>query len=1162
MLMDRRIVTLIVLTLISTSTPAVYQVGIQPRVEGAKCDISITSLELDEDLTTPEMAVFNAYLRIDNHASVDVILSRLSLDVYHHSSITGRYEMIGTLNTSQEYRVYAHSFIQSVKTTEGVVTINAPTEDKQTVVAILGLKQDEKGGHSTTEAVGELISKGYVSLRLKGIAEVGPFKFKYERYQTLSLNFWDPNFVLEDIFPYYDNNSINWEPKYTGPNNYNTSGVGKYVLHLKMHNPSGIPMILQEYSFSLVDENNTVRARAINSTFLYQTAYDPDLISNNSSRKKIVETYMHGSNNIILSKDPSNWTDIFIGLDFNDPNYNNPDYIVTQNEKSRTRDNIAWFFNKLLVQPDLTGMLFRGRLKLIIGIMQDQNYRGISIEVGSDNPSEKQFTLYNVQMHQKHYAPYDDEEPKSLQELMAPEKIKVDNVTVDSTNHNVAFSLSSKINFTNPYRIEMKFTDFGVNYYRVNKSNPTDPLQTYLFGDNSALKHLHIVNIGRAYSVENTSSNTITLYSNVTQIDVNFSLSYDTNTFINNTGISKVFSDLNINPQVLNWSNPFWLMSPSFMNVDPLIVVKYLIENGLDPLMLLNKSAVTEKYYTDGDAYFPLHAMFFGSRDRNSNFDQESEDMNAIAPRKLTDYFKDNMIMRPISVGNTWSVFDQEDRQWEFASRSISYSSGTWLWDSDRNVPALQRVNGLILTSFHDQGISSNIPGDTIPPQTWWRIYSMGGSHDYDYNFGYMYDYEENLRNYYICYDPNGGGTTGMAFAQNITLMDPQSPGTPMGETMTADDIVKATISVSYRYPAGGTWDGLLGLGKYQSLGGSTYTYDYTVTPGLTVNSSVHMFSSASDIYGLPLLNPDNDHEWHTKVIDVTDVIKNAITEYRTGGHNINSLKFEFAFGTRQGINTFAQFDDAVFKIEYKKPGPSPFEIKNLFKYTEQNNPVDGNMWNLLNDIGFNATNFASFIANDFGKGITTSGQEPNVASFFAGSKVSLSNLTYLMNQAYTSFNASEPTNFFEMLNQSEYYIPAPDSGSTRTYISGLGYRDKLNNYWVIKDPYKASKAINDALVRNIHVDSSGHITLSGMYGEELWMLFNNLGVYLPWIIMYLYGHGWSKDDIFDMLEALGFASEVKADYSGDNAKGILHTRQHVQASINILGELINTHVD
>jgi hypothetical protein len=76
------------------------------------------------------------------------------------------------------------------------------------------------------------------------------------------------------------------------------------------------------------------------------------------------------------------------------------------------------------------------------------------------------------------------------------------------------------------------------------------------------------------------------------------------------------------------------------------------------------------------------------------------------------------------------------------------------------------------------------------------------------------------------------------------------------------------------------------------------------------------------------------------------------------------------------------------------------------------------------------------------------------------------------------------------------------------------------------------SKAIIDALKnRTFYYENGSEIILNPSYpqpGKELWMMFENMGITMPWLITYLIMSGWSKDDIFDALEAVGFVSQTK----------------------------------
>ncbi|MHA1338502.1 MAG: hypothetical protein ACTSRZ_01265 [Promethearchaeota archaeon] len=1166
-----RITALFVMTIITTATPAIYQVGIEPRVAGANCDITITSLQLDRDNTEEGVAMFKAYLRVDNRAPVDVILSQLTLDVYHYSSV-GRFQLIGTMNTTQEYQVPANGHIQSTYE-NGVVSNIYPADNDRTVVyAKLAFYQDKGGGHATTEALADLISRGYLSLYLKGKAEVGPFAFKYQRYQTLTANFWDPNFVIIDVFPYLPDPDVNWNPHYTTPEEYADSGIGKYVIHAKMHNPSGIPFVLNQYNFSLVDDSNNIRAIGIDSFELLDTAYDPDVRqpgTSDLSREKISTIFKSGVYQTTFSADQDEWQDIFFGFDFTDydPTHYSPGHYLEPNQlNSKTRENIYWFFNKLLTQPILSGITLRGKLNMLLGWYDGARAKGVSIDVGSTDPNNRDFEIFNAKFYQQHYSEYDGAEPVSIQQLITPGQVHVESIEIDSSSKDITFNMSSQFNFTNPYRLPMDFTDLTTNYYRIDKQNEYNYLEQYNFGT-TGTPDLRKITINRATRANSIQEPTLT--PGYTIIDHNFTMTYNTETYEGNSAISKILTDMDIDDTIVNWTNPFKLMSPEdwAMDVNPLVIMKALIQKGLDPLMQLNKTDVTYARKADGDAYFPLNCMFFGSRDGRSYWEQkargvrlgESEDLQIIdGTARPSSYSYAFRIIKPFTVGANWATFADYSGRWQYvyASRDPSYNNGLWTYDSNRN-GFVKDINGLLTYAFTGLGDYPGI-GSNLPSEILWRIYNRAGSDAANYRFGYWYDWEELLRNYYIVFDPNSGdSSTGMAFSQNFTLLDPNDPDAPQG--ITGNDVIKATMSISYRYPLGGAATGRFGIGQYQDLGGNAYSYNYTHDyPGIgtvTDSSTYEMFMPGSTLYGVILDNPTGTKQWIHKVIDITDYIKSALNS-----GNPNDRKLEVSFGTSSGTHNVVYFDDVQVYIEYRDPNPTNFEISELFKYSEEKDPVEGNMWQFLSDINFDATNFAAFLDNDpakasdgkiYNMGLGT--EQPDLLSYLQGQNVDLIEMTNIMEHENEVYDAPEPMSFLELLNHSRYIIN-PHS-TTAEFVNGLGWRDELGNYWVVEDPYRLSKQLSDALTRYIHLGDDGYVSPTDRVGEELWLMLDNLNIYFPWVLMYLMSHGWTKDDIFDALEALGFASEVKENWNGgQDSGGQLNTRIQIVVIIDVFG--------
>ncbi|MCP4761894.1 MAG: hypothetical protein GY870_08930, partial [archaeon] len=285
-MIGKRIVALFIMTIVTTATPAIYQIGVEPRVGGISCSIDITGLELDYDLTPSDgtSIVFKAYLNITNTMDVEVVLSRLDLDVYHWSSQNseGRNRKIGTLNTTYEYIIPAAvgdnlGYICSDYSTGSPKKESSDGDSSKLtrqIFAYLTLIEDEDSGMATTKAVGDFISHGEMDITLQGWAQVGPFRFAYNNPGTeIDCTFWDTNFVIEDIFQLtkQDTSSI-----YSGSSSEVTT-AGKFVIHAKIHNPSGIPMTLENYNFSLLDDFGVTRARGIPLSDTLDSL-DPDIL--------------------------------------------------------------------------------------------------------------------------------------------------------------------------------------------------------------------------------------------------------------------------------------------------------------------------------------------------------------------------------------------------------------------------------------------------------------------------------------------------------------------------------------------------------------------------------------------------------------------------------------------------------------------------------------------------------------------------------------------------------------------------------------------------------------------------------------------------------------------------------------------------------------------
>lgn len=122
MVVGKRIVALVVMALMATASPAVYQKTIQPLEDGFNCDINIVGLQIDHaTYNLQNTLVFDAYISITNLAGVPAILSQLNLDVYDFSATLNRYVQIGTFNTTTSYTIDAGTTLVG-PTVKGLLT--------------------------------------------------------------------------------------------------------------------------------------------------------------------------------------------------------------------------------------------------------------------------------------------------------------------------------------------------------------------------------------------------------------------------------------------------------------------------------------------------------------------------------------------------------------------------------------------------------------------------------------------------------------------------------------------------------------------------------------------------------------------------------------------------------------------------------------------------------------------------------------------------------------------------------------------------------------------------------------------------------------------------------------------------------------------------------
>ena len=1155
---NTRIIALFLMAIVSTASPTLYQQGIQPRVEGAACSISILNLELDEDLTKEHLVVFNAYLSIENTADVEVVLSRLALDVYHHSKASGRYRLIGSLNTTDEFKIGPSSSIYTKRTPAGLQTLN-PLNKGQLVMAKLAFIEDEARGSATSEAIGELIQKGFISIMLKGKAQVGPFEFDYQRHETLQVEFWDPNFVILDVFNYYSSPKPNEFPIYisnTSSPDYHTE-YACIVVRALMHNPSGIPMVLQNYTFDLYSkEGQSVgtgkMATGMSIDELAYQGHDPDYLDK-GARRKLVDTFLYGNTSIILNKNPKIWSDILFFFNFTDPEYWN----APSNPNATTRTRLQWFMSKLFNEGVIENIYLQGETAVILGWIESGTtgrYRGIRVEIGdalgiSDAPP---FRIDNVRFHQLGYDGYDKgTEGKPMKDFLAIGDINVTKIEIDRPNERVAIDMNATLQFTNPYRLAFNITNLLTNYYRTNLDGVPNENDTYSLANGIISPNISLFT-NRTRPINNTAKVGDPDFLNFTmgsiKVPHTIQLEYNT-TEILQTGIGKLFNDLGIDPITLNLTNVFWLMGPEGVgkdqNVNPMKVMEYLIKKGIDPIMLLKEINTTHLRNYGDYAWYPLGASHFGTDFKNLNdrFTPNEDMYTPTAPSYLNGIkFKQAVFLSP-NWGSYSAGIAQLNQYDSVRHRQID---GEWIWEPSiyggiSGDPDHNNFNGIIMNNLPTSGLPPNPPINWIPrPYVLWRIYSDMEVSGSPY-WGYNYDTTLGKRGWYFTRAPVARD---VMLKQNFTI--------DTNKISSSNDIESAWLSISYQLPGGDIEDYTrmvkLGIGFWNS---STNNYQYEAYKPSALNDDTKQID-VSDLetsinnklftgaqYGYyaqdPTFDYSNSRDWKVFRVNVTRYFRDAYKRYNATG-NWDNLRMEIAVSISGSFAKTVNIDDIVLQVNYDQRISGKFRFSDLMNYLETNaGENEGNFFNFLNAIDFDARDLVAFAESTLG--LTPSGtySPANLIRYMSTTDFSITNMINILNNiAKTNkTNSAGEFNFLDLLNRTKYTLERGDIGENKVQTP-YGNRTIINEdgNWLVEDPLVLSKALIDALKnKTFYYENASEIILNANYpqpGKELWMLFENMGITLPWLVTYLVMSGWSKDDIFDAFEAVGFMSQTK----------------------------------
>ncbi len=1087
-MLKKRLVVLSALALLSIIPPVVFQYIIEPRSEGANVTISIEGLGYNGDESDDEMTAFDVYLKLENDQKNDVIVSPLDLDVYYRSPDTDRYLLIGRLTTGKDYTVPAESYVASDE--NGRTDPNQ--EDFNRNSEIIGLlyffKDPEPMKEAANEALVDLINKQSVDLVLKGEAKFGPVSIPFEAPDvTLSLDIWDPELIIDDVF-------LERTPALK---------TDSFVIHTLMRNPSGLPMYLEEFELGLYNETGDQVGWPINSIKI-ATSFDPDETS-----KTLAEVFLDKDISYKFEEgEKYTWRDVFLGFNFTDPS------------KPTNNENKAWLVRKLMDESVIHNVKLKGPATIILG----QRDKGFKIDMtDKDNYLE----LSNVNYYQKYIDKYEGKAPNFGTPIkmfgnFTVDKIRVNKMIVDTKAETVRMDMNASMTLYNPYRFSYDVTNFSMSYMHNSGGK---------IADSESPTNAAVEAARRFYNA--TSGKWLkTVVPSTAEVPVNLTTTFDTGS--ETAGIYKVIEDLGGNPDLLNLTNPFYLDSNSLEHdVCPMHTIEYIIGQNVNPLTYLNEVSLLAQV----KSYQPLSGQYFDVTNRpiSQIYLQSAAPTDMPYCRGSTfytgtgDYVHGLFCQVPsIASWNTYYPGYQADirgpNKYEMIRHGFDHNFFPWD-DYDGSMESVE-VKGAL---YAYQGSARSGDPDTVVNKNGliWRIYHDGsGTSNYGPDYSTLFDYGEKG---YIMGMNMPSGTSAM-FSQNFTL-------NPNLFEHRSSDIEKVTLSISYKYinPSYPTDNAYLMFAWFaddvDALPGNQ--------PGFNYNLGVPAFKGR---WGWSLPN-SKDGGWNQYSMDLTDDFIGRIDDYYNNAEDPKYLRGEVSFSAvGTGGNTLQMyFDDIVLDIKYKDyitPTIGGLNLEDLFAYLENIDPDKGNMFNLfyqLADQGsIDASTFWSYVDGDLTGGPS---QGMNFFNYLSYANVSLSDVTNILQNEYDQLDIPEPANFLDMLNHPRYEIHNDFSYNFENYINrlipptGYGPRRETTGYWTIEDPYNASREIVQNLYRNIFRDTDGQISDKAVDESELWFMLENLDVPAHWVVLYLLTHGWTKDDVFDVLEALGFGCEINSDW-------------------------------
>lgn len=1224
----KRVVALVVMAMISTVSPAVYQKGLEPRLGALDSEIEINSFTYDAARSGKDVLCYKAWITVRNPNPYEVILSQLDLDMFYSTAYRRgydgkeleRFKKIGSFNTTQEYTIPASKGVNVPESEYGAIASFDEFSHKIYEDPLWGEVSRSSGqwtdvpvfayvylstqyeGNATEEAIAQLLDTKRIAVDLQGDLIIGPLKMPVSLPNVeLNLDIWGEIFTLIDVVGGYQR---------TVGTGIATNDV--YYIQAIIQNPSGNPFIMKDYRFDLYAGGATPIALGIDSRYLDFTdvpttpIFDPDIYQtlpgNGYSTRVPLRDIAWGTydNTTQLWQSPVSTTPavefstselektIIFPLNFST--------VIPDPGQITAKNNVAKFMDALLKNATIEGFQLKGVATIALGTTQETGtINGIEVNFGSvadwqNDPNRFKPVTPRISLTETLFFQKSKENPQNIEDRMQLGSFQVTKIDVNKNTKQITLNATSSVNFTNPYRIEMNFTEFGSAIDHDDGVTDINAADRFSEGTES-----RIMRIWRGYRT--MTNPTAEPTANTTTITTNVTIGYNTEDFDTDSGLGQIYKDIgfwqNGSLQTFNLTNPFHVLGPNGVKLEDqngeapnwMQLVDYLISNQVDPLMLLHEVNTTGETYTGVDAFIPTACSTFGTVTHTVDINgviHEPEDFpstnshiggipNYLKPyhtptqfsqafnmMSWNDYWDNEGLIIDSQDGNGYKKNDRLVNQWCFAAGKTDIAYGpppvdtfnvnsnnlNWIpdwgnfmgtiWQKTSAINATGQITGPTYTSNMNRFYPSDIK---------WRF--DAASTMYGGQFGYWYDFASLEKGYYLAMKHPDW----VSIRQNFTL--------PAWLNSTDISNIKATLSMSYRYPYGASEDSdvvVLGISN-QSLaqapnGQPTFTY-VDQLPGQEHSGLAFAdYLWKSPYPGTP--------DWHSASFDVTSMIQSQLDLMPA----VNASKIEVLFGKTAGggAGNLIYLDDLMLRIEYvnqtKLSTISPYE---LFSYIEENDQEAGNMWNMMDQLNFNATKFTAFLEGTLGHG-SAPGAGINFIDFMKQSGAKPETMPELLQGNFMDLGGSEPVNFLQMLNQTKYRAARPQYLAP-PYIqtapsAPYGPRDNNLANWVVEDPLKASQVFAQALMSMLYTTSTGGFIGGDIAGEELWNMLENLEVYLPWVCMYLVQHGWSKDDIFDLLEALGIGMETRQPldhvYYTNKATGSLRVKSYMEVWVRL----------